>query len=221
MSQVEKIKKSSQITLLTSKVSYCPFVMARTKTDSRERIIGAASELFYQQGYQGTSVDEIIDKCGLSKPTVYNYFSSKEVLCVEYLKDRRKNVIQLLRAAIRAGKTAEDRFMATIHFVKEDMLSSNYRGCGFFNMVAEIADYDNPVVLEARDFVERFREEMREAALDLKDSDPAYADMDMDRVTESYYLIICGAIMAGQELQQEWVFDRAVEEVRRLITDLK
>jgi len=195
--------------------------MARTKTDSRERIIGAASELFFQQGYQGTSVDEIIDKCGLSKPTVYNYFPTKEALCVEYLKERRKNVIQKLRAAIREEKTAEDRFMATIHFVKKDMLRTNYRGCGFFNMMAEIVDFDNPVVLEARDFVERFREEMREAVLDLKDSDPAYADMDADRVTESCYLIICGAIMAGQELKQEWVFDRAIEEVERLMKDLK
>jgi AcrR family transcriptional regulator len=195
--------------------------MARTKTDSRERIIEAASELFFRQGYQGTSVDEIIDKCGLSKPTVYNYFPTKEALCVEYLKERRKTVIQKLRAAIRAGKTAEDRFMVTIHFVKEDMLRTNYRGCGFFNMVAEIVDFDNPVVLEARDFVERFRDEMRESVLDLKDSDPAYADMDTNRVTESYYLIIGGAIMAGQELQQEWVFDRAVEDVERLMIGLK
>ncbi len=100
------------------------------------------------------------------------------------------------------------------------MLDNDYRGCGFFNLVAEIPDPENPVVVEAKDFVERYRDEIREAALDLKASDPKYAGIDVDRVTDQYYLIICGAVMAGQEMREPWPLDRAVEQAEQLLASL-
>ena len=191
--------------------------MSKRKTDSRERILEAAYDLFFRQGYQATSVDQIIAQAGLTKPTVYAHFPTKEVLCVEYLKERRRRVIQEQRSAIRAAETPEERFLATIKFVRDGMLAYDYRGCGFFNMVAEIPDPNSPVVAEAKDFVERFREEIREATLDLKASDPKYAGLDAERVTDSYYLTLCGAIMASQEYREPWPLDRAVEDVERLL----
>ena len=193
---------------------------AKRKTNSRERILDAAYELFFQQGYQATSVDQIVAKAGVTKPTVYAHFPDKETLCVEYLKERRRRVIRDQRAAIRDSGTAEKRFVATIEYVRDGMLAYDYRGCGFFNLVAEIPDPENPVVLEAKDFVERFRDEIREATLDLRDSDPKYAEIDVERVTDSYYLIVCGAIMASQELRQPWPLDRAVDDVERLLASL-
>ena len=192
----------------------------KRKTNSRERLIEAAYELFFLQGYQATSIDQIIAKAGVTKPTVYAHFSNKEALCVEYLKEHRRRVIRDQRAAIRDSVTPEKRFVASIEFVRDGMLAHDYRGCGFFNMVAEIPDPSNPVVIEAKDFVERFRDEIREATLDLKNSAAKYAGVDVNRVTDSYYLILCGAIMAGQELREPWPLDRAVEDVKCLLATL-
>ena len=192
----------------------------KRKTNSRERLIDAAYELFFLQGYQATSIDQIIAKAGVTKPTVYAHFPNKEALCVEYLKERRRRVIRDQRAAIRDSATPEKRFVASIEYVRDGMLAFDYRGCGFFNMVAEIPDPSSPVVIEAKDFVERFRDEIREATLDLKNSAAKYAGVDVNRVTDSYYLILCGAIMAGQELREPWPLDRAVEDVKCLLATL-
>lgn len=195
--------------------------MPRTTTDTRERILQAAWDLFFRKGYQATSVDEIVEESGLSKPTVYAHFTTKENLCVEYLKERRKQEIPMLRAAIRAARSPRDRFLATIRFVREGLISNGYRGCGFFNLVSEIPDPGNPVVEEARDFMERFRDEIRESVRELQESDPRYADIDPERVTSSYYMIVCGAIMMAQSLREAWVLDQAVEEVERLLDSLR
>lgn len=189
----------------------------RKQTDSRRRIIEAAYDLFYRQGYQSTTVDEIIEQSGLSKPTVYAYFPTKEILCVEYLRERRQREVKGLRAEIRKGRTPEERFTGVIRYIREALLHSDYRGCGFFNMVSEIPDPESPVVKEAREFVERFREEIREVTLELRDSNPKYAGLDADRIANSYYLIVCGAIMASQEVREEWPLDRAVADVELLL----
>ncbi|GAA4897782.1 TetR/AcrR family transcriptional regulator [Ferrimonas pelagia] len=52
----------------------------------RQQIVQAASELFMQQGYLTTSMDEIAQQAGVSKQTVYAHFGSKDELftyCVE------------------------------------------------------------------------------------------------------------------------------------------
>jgi len=43
----------------------------------RERILKAAEELFHAQGYAATTMDQIVQRLGVSKPFVYYYFSSK------------------------------------------------------------------------------------------------------------------------------------------------
>lgn len=193
----------------------------RKETGTRERIIEAAYDLFFRQGYQGTSVDEIIAQSGFSKPTVYTYFPTKEALCVSYLKERRRRELAALRAMLRKGADEQERFGTIIRFVRDSLLASDFRGCGFFNMVSEIPDPENPVVTEARLFVDDFREEIRGVTADLAQSGEEFAGIDVDRVTDIYYVLVCGAIMAGQEYRDRWPLDRAVDEVDRLLESLR
>lgn len=49
----------------------------------RQTVLDAAAEVFLASGYTGSSMDEITDRAGVSKQTVYVYFSTKEALFVE------------------------------------------------------------------------------------------------------------------------------------------
>lgn len=53
---------------------------------TREKIIEAAYVRFYQHGYNGTSVQDVVEMVGVQKGTFYNYFKSKERLALEALK---------------------------------------------------------------------------------------------------------------------------------------
>ncbi|MBA1334668.1 MAG: Transcriptional regulator, AcrR family [Firmicutes bacterium] len=46
--------------------------------DVKQALLNAATELFYEQGYDNTSVNSIIEKVGVSKGAFYHYFKSKE-----------------------------------------------------------------------------------------------------------------------------------------------
>ena len=54
--------------------------MSRPRSDTRERIQDVARELFKQQGMQRTSLQDIADKLGITKPALYYHFTSREDL---------------------------------------------------------------------------------------------------------------------------------------------
>lgn len=65
--------------------------MAKKKTSTKSKIVSAAWKLFYEQGYDHTTVDEIIRASGTSKGTFYHYFNGKDGLLssLSYLFDEK------------------------------------------------------------------------------------------------------------------------------------
>jgi TetR/AcrR family transcriptional regulator len=59
-----------------------------TEHPNAERILEDGWELFQRKGYLGVSVDEICQRCAITKPTLYYYFKNKENLFVEVLLRR-------------------------------------------------------------------------------------------------------------------------------------
>ena len=65
--------------------------MPKKVSNTKSKIINAAWDLFYDQGYDNTTVDEIIEKSGTSKGSFYHYFSSKDSLLstLSYMFDEK------------------------------------------------------------------------------------------------------------------------------------
>ncbi len=63
----------------------------KTARNTKGRIISAAWQLFYQQGYDNTTVEEIIAASGTSKGSFYHYFEGKDALLssLSYLFDEK------------------------------------------------------------------------------------------------------------------------------------
>ena len=52
----------------------------RAARNTRSRIVSAAWELFYENGYDDTTVDDIVERSGTSKGSFYHYFAGKDAL---------------------------------------------------------------------------------------------------------------------------------------------
>src|ERR1700728_3736016 len=63
-------------------------VMSRPRP--RDRIAGAARDLFHRHGIRGVGVDAIAEAAGTNKMTLYRHFGSKDDLVVEYLNYKGK-----------------------------------------------------------------------------------------------------------------------------------
>ena len=189
----------------------------RNTKPTKDKIIDAAFGLFYRQGYNQTTIDQVIEQSGVSRPTVYSHFSSKEDLCLEYLKERRTKELDVLKENARKAKSPKERYLAVVKTMADVLWRTDYRGCGFFNMISEIPDINHRLVKEARGFVDSFREIIKDGVLDIKTSGPKYKNLDVDHVAEAYYLLVGGAIMGSQEYHEKWPAKRAIKIVEQLI----
>lgn len=65
--------------------------MSKKTNNTKSKIVNAAWKLFYDQGYDETTVDEIIAESGTSKGSFYHYFSSKDSLLgtLSYMFDEK------------------------------------------------------------------------------------------------------------------------------------
>lgn len=63
----------------------------------RTAIVEAATAVFLEKGYDGTSMDDVATKAAVSKPTVYKYFSDKEQLFAEIVRATTGQIDDLVR----------------------------------------------------------------------------------------------------------------------------
>ena len=63
--------------------------MKKKSRNTKGKIVSAAWKLFYQQGYDETTIEEIVDESGTSRGSFYHYFEGKDALLssLSYLFD--------------------------------------------------------------------------------------------------------------------------------------
>lgn len=106
--------------------------------DNREIILQTALRLFCSRGYDAVGVQEIVEQAGVTKPTLYHYFGSKQGLLEEILRVNTAELVQKLREAVQVqGSVSEVLFqVAKAYFSYADshrhfylfMLSQFYAG---------------------------------------------------------------------------------------------
>lgn len=75
----------------------------REKIQRQESIIYAARELFYQKGYQMTTMEEIAEKAELSKGTLYLYFDNKDELYISVISEGFRILEKRLQSIMESG----------------------------------------------------------------------------------------------------------------------
>jgi AcrR family transcriptional regulator len=82
--------------------------------ERRRRILDAAAEGFATRGYHATSVGQIAEAAGITKPVIYDHFPSKRDLFVALLEQAREELLALGVAAMRADAPPEERVRTAV-----------------------------------------------------------------------------------------------------------
>jgi AcrR family transcriptional regulator len=95
--------------------------MARTVKDPDERrreLIASAQKLFYNKGYESTSVSDIVNEAGVAKGTFYYYFDSKQAVLEAMIDDLVAYSVSLIRPIIEdASLTAQEKWIQAFRFI--------------------------------------------------------------------------------------------------------
>lgn len=116
-----------------------------TKGDqTRQRIIEVAAPLFNQRGFEGCSMQDLMDATGLEKGGLYRHFSSKEELAAEAFRYALQNAVKTRTEGLQAIGDPLDQLRFVIRrFVEEPSFLPG--GCPLINTAVD-ADDGNPVL---------------------------------------------------------------------------
>ncbi|RBM22758.1 TetR family transcriptional regulator [Streptomyces sp. PT12] len=78
-----------------------------TGTERREQLLDIGRTLFAERGFEGTSVEEIAAKAGVSKPVVYEHFGGKEGLYAVVVDREMSRLLSMVTGALTAGHPRE------------------------------------------------------------------------------------------------------------------
>ncbi len=78
-----------------------------TGKERREQLLDIGRTLFAQRGFEGTSVEEIAAKAGVSKPVVYEHFGGKEGLYAVVVDREMRRLLDMVTGALTAGHPRE------------------------------------------------------------------------------------------------------------------
>jgi AcrR family transcriptional regulator len=78
-----------------------------TGAERREQLLDIGRTLFAEKGFEGTSVEEIAAKAGVSKPVVYEHFGGKEGLYAVVVDREMRQLLDMVTSALTAGHPRE------------------------------------------------------------------------------------------------------------------
>jgi AcrR family transcriptional regulator len=155
---------------------------------ARQRIIDAASELFYQNGIRATGIATIISHAGVARATFFHHFPAKSDLVIAWLQQPASRWFDRIRAELDAGaETPSKRLLSFFDLLGEWFAEEDFRGCAFQNAAAETPEADHALRQATHDYNLEIQHYLRQTASDAGLPSPA-------RIAEELHLLAQGAI---------------------------
>jgi AcrR family transcriptional regulator len=124
-------------------------------------VLDTAGDLFYARGVHEVGMDELITTTGLSKPTVYRLFPTKNELIGAYLDRLASTILAEIDSDVAASRTPQQVLHRIITAIETDLRRPGFRGCPFNNASIEFNDPNHPARAAAatyrRDLLDRLR----------------------------------------------------------------
>ena len=168
----------------------------------RERILAAASDLFYRHGIRAVGVEAIAEAAETNKMTLYRHFSSKDELVAEYLRclaEQSKSGWGRREAEHPGDPLGQLR--AWLKEMAAHFASGDDRGCALANAAVELPEKDHP----ARRVIEAYKSGVRARLAQLCGA-AGLADPEM--LADELFLLLEGARVTAQSMGPKGLDER-------------
>jgi AcrR family transcriptional regulator len=157
----------------------------------RDKLVGIATELFYDHGVRAIGVDEVVRRAGMAKASLYRWFPTKDDLVLAVLQQRDDSFWARWDATAARHPDARAELDAQLTWIQEVATRKGYRGCAFINTAAEFSAADSERIRQ------RCAEHEYELARRLRTLTARIGVDDHDRLADQLHLAIVGAFAVG------------------------
>lgn len=180
--------------------------MARPQSFNSDKALAAAMTLFWQRGYEATSLQQLVQAMGVNRASLYNSFGDKKALFRSCLGRYRQQVQVLVMQASNGSKNGFDAlnrfFSLSFTLLPEDLLR---QGCFAVNTVSELSLVDEELVSLADDALNQVMAGLLEQILRGQGDGSINVSMDANEIAGNLMNMIRGlriGLQGGMELNE-------------------
>jgi TetR/AcrR family transcriptional repressor of nem operon len=121
-------------------------VMARTKDFDENEVLTKAIQLFWHKGYNGTSMQDLVDALGISRSSLYDTYTDKHTLFIKALESYQVEGAAKIQQIIDQTDSAKETIKKLLELTTNDLLfDKQQKGCFMVNAQVEVAPHDQEV----------------------------------------------------------------------------
>ncbi|MFB9324701.1 TetR/AcrR family transcriptional regulator [Paenibacillus aurantiacus] len=124
---------------------------------TRKHIVEMADRLFYERGYEHTSLADIADSVQISKGNFYYHFKSKDEILAAVIELRLENTRNMLLQWEDGGERPEDRIKRFIDILIANQADIKMYGCPVGTLCTELSKLNHASKAEASELFTLFR----------------------------------------------------------------
>lgn len=129
---------------------------------TRQRIVAAANELFYEQGFEETSFTCIAEVVGITRGNFYHHFKSKDEILEAVIASRLTSTKEMLACWELEGADPEGRILRFIEILARNRTKIQKFGCPVGTLCTELAKLNHASRGQANEIFSLFRTWLRE-----------------------------------------------------------
>ena len=133
-----------------------------SEQSTRDQIVAAADQLFYRQGYEHTSFENIADAVRISRGNFYYHFKTKDEILAAVIALRLANTRRLLEQWESETGAPAERIRRFIHILIMNKAKIKDYGCPVGTLCTELVKLEHDYQAEANKLFELFRDWLRQ-----------------------------------------------------------
>lgn len=188
-------------------------------TRTKEQILEAAYRLVHRQGFNNTSLDDILRESGVGKGIFYHHFKSKNELGYAILDRLALSSSERLAREV-FGRDADP--LAQISHLFDIIISSQREagcvgGCPVGNLALEMSDIDDGFRQRIAEILNNWRNQIAEAIQRAQESGQLARKMQGEKLADFIIAGIEGAILVTKVRKDLTVLERCLDELKKHI----
>lgn len=178
-----------------------------------DKILDTAERLFFEQGYNITGINQVIEEADIAKASLYKHFESKVDLLVAYLQRFHEHSFDRLGALVNKTADPKQKLLAIFDYHLERQIQGEYGGCRFVKANDEAGMSDKRVLAEIQSAKQHFKDFIQQLVINSGHKNL----LTNKELTELIFMMLEGGIVSASIFKQADDLQSAKAIVQKLI----
>jgi len=178
--------------------------MARPREFEMQEALNSAMSVFWERGYEATSMEDLLDAMGLTKGSLYKAFGDKHNLFLMSLQDYLDRLFEKMKESVESSSDPVESLIAMMDVV-ENLCCRQVipKGCFAVNTVVELSQRDEKASEILKHHLVRVEKLLAKLIRSGQQSDDFRSDISAEHLAEALFVYIFGMLAQSRGIANQ------------------